>query len=83
VPQAVDFSQKKVLIADDVADSGRTLELVDTFVRGHVAESRTAVIYEKPSSIIKCHYVWKRTGQWINFPWSSQDPIVSGGIADA
>jgi uncharacterized protein len=83
VPQAVDFSQKKVLIADDVADTGKTLELVHTFVRDHVAESRTAVIYEKPASIIKCHYVWKRTGQWINFPWSSQDPIVSGGVADA
>ena len=25
--QAVDFSAKKVLIADDVADSGKTLEL--------------------------------------------------------
>jgi hypoxanthine phosphoribosyltransferase len=83
VPQAVDFTQKKVLIADDVADSGRTLELVHTFVRGHVAESRTAVVYEKPSSTIKCHYVWKRTGQWINFPWSSQDPVVPGGVADA
>ena len=28
VPSAVDFSAKKVLIADDVADTGKTLELV-------------------------------------------------------
>jgi hypoxanthine phosphoribosyltransferase len=83
VPQAVDFSQKKVLIADDVADTGKTLELVHTFVRDHVAESRTAVIYEKPASVIKCHYVWQRTDRWINFPWSSQDPVVSAGAADA
>src|SRR6201997_1226018 len=37
VPQAVEFSEKKVLIADDVADSGRTLELVHGFVRDYVA----------------------------------------------
>ena len=76
LPQAVDFSAKKVLIADDVADSGKTLELVHGFVKDYVAESRTAVIYEKPWSSIKCHYVWRPTDRWINFPWSSADPVV-------
>jgi hypoxanthine phosphoribosyltransferase len=83
VPQAVDFSQKKVLIADDVADSGKTLELVHGFVCDYVAEARTAVIYEKPSSMIKCDYVWRRTDRWINFPWSSQAPVAGGLAADA
>jgi uncharacterized protein len=78
VPQAVDFSAKKVLIADDVADSGRTLELVYSFVRDYVEEVRTAVVYEKPRSIIKCDYVWRRTDLWIDFPWSSQDPVAPG-----
>ena len=78
VPQAVDFSAKKVLIADDVADSGRTLELVYSFVRDYVEEARTAVVYEKPKSSIKCDYVWRRTDMWINFPWSSADPVVPG-----
>jgi uncharacterized protein len=54
VPSAVDFSAKKVLIADDVADTGKTLELVRNFVSGHVAEVRAAVIYEKTQSLIKC-----------------------------
>src|SRR5271155_5753099 len=36
VPSAVDFSAKKVLIADDVADSGKTIELVQSFIRDHV-----------------------------------------------
>ena len=48
VPSAVDFSAKKVLIADDVADSGRTIELVHTFIKDHVEDVRSAVIYEKP-----------------------------------
>src|ERR1700678_424033 len=83
VPSAVDFSAKKVLIADDVADTGRTLELVHDFVSGHVAEVRSAVIYEKPRSLIKCDYVWKRTDAWINFPCSSQQPVVGAGGLDA
>lgn len=75
VPDAVDFSAKKVLIADDVADTGKTIELVHGFVNDLVAEARTAVIYEKPQSLIKCDYVWRRTDLWINFPWSSEDPV--------
>jgi uncharacterized protein len=85
VPSVVDFSEKKVLIADDVADSGRTIELVYTFISGQVSDARSAVIYEKPQSLIKCDYVWKRTDRWINFPWSSEGPVVerAGQILDA
>jgi uncharacterized protein len=85
VPSAVDFSAKKVLIADDVADSGRTIELVYTFVKDHVEDVRSTVIYEKPRSVIKCDYVWKRTDRWINFPWSSEAPVVqrTGQVLDA
>jgi uncharacterized protein len=85
VPSAVDFSAKKVLIADDVADSGKTLELVYTFIRDQVEDARSAVIYEKPRSVIKCDYVWRRTDKWINFPWSSEPPVVqrTGQILDA
>jgi hypothetical protein len=82
VPSAVDFSEKKVLIADDVADTGKTLELVRGFIAGHVAEVRSVVVYEKPGSLVKCDYVWKHTDRWINFPWSSL-PSVVPGVADA
>jgi uncharacterized protein len=85
VPSAVDFSAKKVLVADDVADSGRTLELVHLFLKDQVEDVRSAVIYEKPRSLIKCDYVWRRTDRWINFPWSSEDPVVyrPGQVLDA
>ncbi|MBP0456001.1 phosphoribosyltransferase [Streptomyces montanisoli] len=85
VPNVVDFSDKRVLITDDVADSGKTLKLVHDFCREHVAEVRSAVIYEKSASQVKCEYVWKRTDQWINFPWSVQPPVVrrSGQVLDA
>jgi uncharacterized protein len=82
VPSVVDFSAKKVLIADDVADTGKTLELVRDFIDEHVAQVRSAVVYEKPGSLVKCDYVWKHTDRWINFPWSTQAPVVPG-LADA
>ncbi|MFD7918153.1 phosphoribosyltransferase [Streptomyces sp. NPDC059740] len=85
VPNAIDFSDKKVLIADDVADTGRTLKLVHDFCQDHVAEVRSAVIYEKPQSLVKCEYVWKKTDRWINFPWSVLPPVVrrEGEVLDA
>jgi hypoxanthine phosphoribosyltransferase len=85
VPSVVDFSAKKVLVADDVADTGRTLKLVHDFCAEHVAEVRTAVIYEKSQSVVTCEYVWKRTEAWIEFPWSVQPPVVrrEGQVRDA
>jgi hypoxanthine phosphoribosyltransferase len=81
VPNAIDFTEKKVLIADDVADTGKTLKLVRDFCIDQVAEVRSAVIYEKPHSLVKCEYVWKKTDQWINFPWSVLPPVHRSGEA--
>ncbi|HEY7046740.1 MAG TPA: phosphoribosyltransferase [Jatrophihabitantaceae bacterium] len=76
VPQLVDLSGARVLIADDVADTGATLRLVKDFCAEHVAEVRCAVIYEKARSTVKCEYVWRRTDEWIDFPWSADGPVV-------
>jgi len=67
-----------VLVVDDVADTGETLRLVRDFCADHVAEARTAVLYEKPRSAVRCEYVWRRTDRWIDFPWSSQPPVTGG-----
>ncbi len=75
VPDLVDFAETKVLVADDVADTGATLALVQEFCAGKVAEVRCAVLYEKPHSTVHCEYVWRRTDRWIDFPWSAQDPV--------
>ena len=76
VPELVDLEEARVLIADDVADTGRTLLLVKDFCAGKVGEVRCAVLYEKPQSGVNCEYVWRRTGHWIDFPWSAQEPVT-------
>jgi hypoxanthine phosphoribosyltransferase len=78
VPDLLDFADFKVLIADDVADTGATLQLVKEFCAGKVAEVRCAVLYEKPRSMVECEYVWRRTDRWITFPWSAKDPVLQG-----
>jgi uncharacterized protein len=83
VPDLIDFADTKVLIADDVADTGATLKTVHEFCSGKVAEVRTAVLYEKSRSTIKCEYVWRRTDRWITFPWSAEDPVLQGLPAEA
>nr|WP_202388115.1 phosphoribosyltransferase family protein [Nocardioides flavescens] len=82
-PQAVDLSGLRVLIVDDVADTGHTLVSVQEFCADHVAEARSAVVYGKPHTVVKADYVWRRTDRWIDFPWSSQPPLVDrrGGLA--
>ncbi len=76
VPSAVDLAGARVLVADDVADTGATLKLVRDFCADKVAEVRCAVVYQKPRSEVDCEYVWKHTDRWINFPWSVLPPVV-------
>jgi uncharacterized protein len=75
VPDLVDFAGVKLLIVDDVADTGETLKLVQDFCEGKVAEMRRAVLYQKPRSVVECEYVWRRTDRWIAFPWSADSAV--------
>lgn len=67
---------KKVLLVDDVSDSGRTLDMVVTLLEGMGAEVRTVVLYTKPGTVHEPAYSWRRTAQWITFPWSAEPPVT-------
>jgi len=54
IPDPGFLANADVLIADDVADTGHTLAAVKQFCTGKVAEVRSAVLYEKPRSVVKC-----------------------------
>jgi hypoxanthine phosphoribosyltransferase len=84
-PDFVDLDDARILIADDVADTGHTLRSVKEFCAGKVGEVRVAVLYEKPTSLVSCEYVWRRTDRWIDFPWSDREPVATraGAARDA
>jgi hypoxanthine phosphoribosyltransferase len=78
LPPALDLSYlsgRRVLLVDDVADSGRTLDLAVRLLNGQGAEVRSAVIYTKPTTIIAPDYSWRDTSLWIEFPWSHQGSV--------
>lgn len=79
LPPLMDTSElpgSRVLVVDDVADSGRTLALVMDMLARQGAEARSAVLYTKPRSIITPDYSWRDTDRWITFPWSAEPPVT-------
>jgi hypoxanthine phosphoribosyltransferase len=70
-----ELSGRRVLVVDDVADSGRTLALVMRLLTGHGADVRSAVLYTKPSSVFRPDYAWRSTDLWITFPWAADPPV--------
>jgi hypoxanthine phosphoribosyltransferase len=71
----VSLRGKRVLLADDVSDSGRTLDMVVQLLRATGAEVRTVVLYTKPGTVHEPDYTWGRTSRWITFPWSALPPV--------
>lgn len=69
------ISGKRLLVVDDVVDSGRTMQLVIKLLRGFGADVRSAVLYAKPTTVISPDYVWHHTDKWIVFPWSAEPPV--------
>ncbi len=82
LPPLMDTSElagKRILVVDDVADSGRTLQLVIELLTSHGVDARTAVLYTKPSSAFSPDYSWRTTAKWITFPWSAMPALLAPG----
>lgn len=69
------LSGKKVLLVDDVSDSGRTLAKVVDLIGDWGAEVKTVCLYTKPRTVLAPDFEWRRTDKWITFPWSSLPPV--------
>lgn len=74
---------KRVLLVDDVSDSGRTLAMVVQLLEIGGAEVRTAVLYTKPGTAYEPSYTWRRTPLWITFPWSASPPVTADDLHSA
>jgi hypothetical protein len=77
-PLTISVSGKKVLLVDEVADTGQSLKLAkEQLIMGGAREVRTATMYTKPWSIIEPDYHEKKTSSWIVFPWETKETIQS------
>jgi hypoxanthine phosphoribosyltransferase len=68
-PLTVDIRGKRVLLVDDIADSGHSLRLVKEhlFEKG-AADVRVCTLYYKPWSVVIPDYSARITDAWVCFP---------------
>jgi len=75
-PISVSVQGKKVLVVDDVADTGKSLRLVKLHLLEQGAtEAKIATIYYKPWSVIVPDYYEKESSRWIIFPWERKETV--------
>lgn len=68
-PLTVDVSGKRVLLVDDIADSGHSLKLVKEhlFEKG-AADVKICTLYHKPWSVVTPDFNARKTDAWVCFP---------------
>lgn len=61
---------KRVLVVDDITDSGRTLQVIaELLSKFRYEKIKYAVLYYKPWSSFKPDYYHDMVTEWIVFPW--------------
>lgn len=69
-PLTVPLKGKRVLIVDDVADTGRSLLVAADCVRKQGAkETKIATLHFKPTSAFRPDFFLESTDAWIVYPW--------------
>jgi hypoxanthine phosphoribosyltransferase len=73
---SMSVSEKRLLVVDDVADTGRSLQKVQKhLLKEGAAEARVATIYYKPWSDTLPDYYEKETKLWLVFPWERKETV--------
>jgi hypoxanthine phosphoribosyltransferase len=73
---ALPVDGKKVLLVDDIADSGRSLQYAVNYLRGQGAcEVKTATVYYKSCSVVEPDFYEKQTDCWVVFPWEAKETL--------
>ena len=62
---------KKILVVDDICDSGRSLDYVAKCLQGLSLEYRMAVLHYKPKATHLPSFYAHQTTDWIVYPWEA------------
>ena len=75
-PLTANVAGKKVLLVDDIADTGESLKLAQTHLQTQGANQiKTATLYHKPQSTTTPDFYEKQTGNWVVFPWDTKETL--------
>lgn len=76
-PISVSVENKKILLCDDVADTGESLLVaIDHIKEAGASDVRVASLYMKPWSKYTPNYWVLETDKWIIFPWERKETIT-------
>ncbi|MEP7166590.1 MAG: phosphoribosyltransferase family protein [Candidatus Woesebacteria bacterium] len=74
----VDITHEKILLVDDLADSGETLLFVKDYLREQKAASvKIATLGVKPWTKIMPDYTAIHSKAWVIFPWETRETITT------
>jgi len=66
---SVSVAGKRVLVVDDVADTGKSLELIrESLIRQQASDVRIAALHCKPKSVLRPDFFVAETEAWIVYP---------------
>jgi hypothetical protein len=75
-PLPVDISGKDLLLVDDIADTGKSLEVAYRHLKERGArEIFVVTLVKKPSSAFQPDLFRRETTAWVIFPWEVQETI--------
>ena len=75
-PLTVPVNGKKVLIVDDISDSGQSLKVAKQHLTEKGAlEVKIATLYAKPATLTVPDFVEKTADRWVVFPWEIKETL--------
>lgn len=75
-PLTVNLSGKKILVVDDIADTGKSLKIVIEHLESlGITEIKTATLYLNNRSVIKPDFYEEITDKWVVFPWEIKETV--------
>ena len=75
-PVTEKIANQKILVVDEITDSGESLSLVRTHIlQQGASEVKTVTIYCKPWSTTRPDYCEKETSRWVVFPWEIKETV--------
>ena len=63
---------QRLLVVDDIVDTGETLKLVLEAVQPHADEVKVAALYVRSNQTHSADWYWKIEDEWVVFPWAPE-----------
>ncbi len=69
----LNITTERLLIVDDIIDTGETLKLVRRAVQDHADQIKVAALYVRSNQKHAADWFWKVEDDWVVFPWAPEN----------